>query len=164
MKFRTQYDRIRTSSNKGNPMVTKYRMKVMEDGTHELVADGFYDLYADIQSHKDSTDIKVILGRYERGDFDVLNRRNGMFGDFTVFPKTMAEALQVISDSKSIFDGLDKSVRSQFNNDPNQFIAAFGSEEFFNALGLKPVADNAPAVSAPAEGEIQPVAEGKESK
>lgn len=164
MKFRTQYDRVRTSSNKGNPLVTKYRMKVMEDGTHELVADGFYDLYADIQSHKDSTDIKVILGRYERGDFDVLNRRSGMFGDLTAFPKTMAEALQVISDSKSIFDGLDKDVRAQFNNDPNQFIAAFGSEEFFNALGLKPVAESAPVVSAPVEGENQPVGEGKEAK
>lgn len=138
MKFPTQFDsHERVHQNPGSGVKQMYSPKFEEDGRLTLVESGTADLYAEIQSHKDSVDIYTILKRYEAGDLDVLSRVQGVYADVTGMPRTYAEMLQRIEDGKNVFASLPKEIRENFNNDVNQFFAAMDSPDFSKRLGLE---------------------------
>lgn len=114
----------RPFSNPGVPYEVNYSAKLEKDGTINLVADGSFDLYAQIQSHKDSCSVELALKRFALGDESALQRTQGAFGDFTAFPNTFAEVLQVMIDSRTYFDALPADVRRNFDFDFNKFIAS----------------------------------------
>lgn len=138
MRFPTQFDpRDRVEQNPGTGVKQMYSPKFEEDGRLTLVESGTADLYAEIQSHKDSVDLYTILKRYEAGELDVLSRVQGVYADVTGMPRTYAEMLQRIEDGKTVFAGLPKEVREEFNNDVNQFFAAMDGPDFYSRLGFK---------------------------
>lgn len=138
MAFRTQYERVEVLSNPGDPIVKTYKAHIDEDGTVTLKESGKVSIYDEIQSHADSVNIELMLKRYQQtGDDSMFLVRQAYYGDFSEMPTTVAEMYQRMSDANDIFMKLPTDVKEQFNNDPKQFLASFGTEKFFNVFGIK---------------------------
>lgn len=136
-------------TNSGDRIVQLYTPALNADGRIDLVESGKHNLYADIQSHKDSVDIKTILARFENGDMNVLNRRTGLFLDVTDMPKTYAEMYQRIMDAEAHFMGLPLDIREKFNHSPQEFFAAIGTDRWYDVFGrdAQKNDDNVPAAT-----------------
>ncbi len=132
--FATQFTRQgeRQLSNVGSGMKDTYKMHVDEDGKRELRKSGEFNQYAEIQSYKDSVSIDYILSRFVNGDETALSRVQGIYGDFTEMPKTMAELQQRIIDAEDLFYQLPLDIRSQYNHSPSEFYAQLDSEKTKN--------------------------------
>ena len=151
--FDTAYSRIgvRVLSNTGSPKKPLYRLFVDDDGKRELRPSGEYDLYAEIQSYKDSVSIDYILSRFCAGDTSALSRVQGVYGDFTQMPTTMAELQQRVIDATALFDSLPLEVREQYNFSPSEFFAQLDTEKTKNIFEqLKPAEDAVIDVVKPA--------------
>lgn len=132
MKFDTQFARLGVSGEKSNPgsgMKDTYKMHVDENGKRELKKSGEYNLYAEIQSYKDSVSIDYILSRFINGDETALSRVQGIYGDFTEMPKTMAELQQRVIDAEHLFDSLPLDIRAQYNHSASEFFAQLDSDK-----------------------------------
>ncbi len=130
--FDTQFTRLGVSGEKSNPgsgMKDTYKMHVDENGKRELKKSGEYNLYADIQSYKDSVSIDYILTRFVNGDETALSRVQGIYGDFTQMPKTMAELQQRVIDAEHLFDSLPLDIRAQYNHSASEFFAQLDSDK-----------------------------------
>ena len=125
MVFLTQYSSRgrRFPSCVGSGIKVLYAPVFDRDGVMHLEQAGTEDLYASIQSHKDSCDIYVILGRYQAGDVSALSKVQGLYGDFTQVPKTFAEALNVMIAAESYFDSLPVEEKAKYNNSFHQYLA-----------------------------------------
>lgn len=149
-KFNTQYDeRTRVKSHPGNPIKQLYTGSYNERGQVELKEDGTEDLYAFIQSFAESTDIHVLLRRYQNGEVDVLEKVQGFYGDVTEMPHTYAEALQRIADSEKVFMSLPVDVRAKFGHSFSEFLAASQDADFLDRLGVKPEVQPEPVPAEP---------------
>lgn len=138
-KFKTQYDeRERVFTHPGNPFKQLYTGSYNERGQVVLHEDGTEDIYAFIQSFAESTDIHVIMRRYQNGEVDVLEKVQGFYGDITTMPHTYAEALQRISDSEKVFMSLPVDVRAKFGHSFSEFLAASQDTDFLVRLGIQP--------------------------
>lgn len=130
--FDTQFTRLgvsRETSNPGSGMKDTYKMHVDEDGKRELKKSGEYNLYADIQSYKDSVSIDYILTRFINGDETALSRVQGIYGDFTDMPTTMAELQQRVIDAEHLFNNLPLDIREQYNFSASEFFAQLDSDK-----------------------------------
>lgn len=124
-------------SNPGSRTEVNWQAKVLPDGTIDFFEDGVLNVYDEIQSHKDSCSIELALQRFAMGDSSALQRTQGAYGDFTVFPKTFAEVLQLMINGQNYFDSLPKEVRRNFDNDVNKFFASMDDMSgFMKKLGL----------------------------
>lgn len=139
LTFPTQFTKKpRFRTNSGQRKMPTYKMKVDENGVRTLRKVGEKDIYAEIQSYKDSTDINYILARYARGDVSALSKIQGTYGDFTQIPTTLAELSQRVIDAENIFYQLPIEKRAEFNHSPSEFFAQFGSEKFNAIFDIKP--------------------------
>lgn len=137
ISFPTMYSqRERLHCNAGNREKIEYSPKFKKDGTWVLEETGKSNLYAEIQSHAESCDINNIVRRYAMGEVDVLQRVQGAFGDFTQFPKNLAEQLNAINDAKAQFDSLPIEIKEKFGQNYVQFFEQFGTKEFYEKLGV----------------------------
>lgn len=118
----------------GDTLVPVYAPKVKADGSIEVVASGYEDLNAFIQSFKESTDIAFILAKLANGDTSVLHQKQGMYGDFTKMPQTFAEVLQFQIDAGRAFDRLPVDIKQKFDNDVNKFCATAGEQAWFEKM------------------------------
>lgn len=136
-QFRTIYDRVRIRSNSGDPMANDYKLIVEKDGSKRLKIVGKHSLYNEIQSYKDSCDIKCLVERYLNiGDPTILERKNAAFMDITDIPETYAEILQFNINTKKAFDSLSADEKAKFDGSIDKFVASIGSYEWMNKLGL----------------------------
>ena len=142
MQFRTQFDRVRTTTNSGPRFNPTHKLQYDENGVACLVQVGKVDTYEYIQSWRDSCDIKVILERFQNGDVTALQRQTPLYGDFTQAPQTLAEHLQLLRDAEESFRNLPLDIRSQFNHNPAEFYASIGSDRFNTIMGLNNVPSN----------------------
>ncbi len=130
--FDTQFTRLGVSGEKSKPgsgMKDTYKMHVDENGKRELKKSGEYNLYAEIQSYKDSVSIDYILSRFVNGDETALSRVQGIYGDFTQMPKTLAELQQRVVDAEHLFDSLPLEIRAQYNHSASEFFAQLDSDK-----------------------------------
>lgn len=119
--------------NPGSKFKTEYSPIVEKDGSVTLRPVGKIDFHAYIQSFKDLTDIHYIVKKIANGDTSML-RFDGVYGDFTKYPKTLAEVLQLQIDSNKLFNSLPVEIKQKFSNDPNKFFAQSGTEEWFKTI------------------------------
>lgn len=122
-------------SNPGDPIHVLYSPKVDDNGNIDLVVAGKENIPEIVNSYAESTDIQYILSRAAQGDLSGLTQNPGIYGDFTSVPKTYAEFLQLQIDANGLFYKLPQDVRDKFNNDPSQFLAQSGTEEWQKKLG-----------------------------
>lgn len=144
LKFETQYQRIfdpdrrkRFEANPGSGVVKEYTAQYRQDGVLELVETGEHDLYADIQSHKDSCDLQLIINRYFNGDPAALSRVQGVYMDVSEMPDNIHQAMQLMDNARRDFDTLPVDIKAKFGNDPNQFLATLGTEQWFENMQVQ---------------------------
>lgn len=126
-KFRTQFDpSSRVFINSGNREVIEY----VEGSDGRAVPSGTKDLYDEIQSHRESVELSVLLQRYEAGDETALNKLSGTYIDVTSFPTTLAEAFERVRLAQESFNELPDDFKKLFGNDPNTFAMEYGSAEY----------------------------------
>lgn len=96
-------------------------------GKLELVKTGKTNVYEKIQASLESTLIYNILERYQNGDEEIIQKlqsMQGIFGDFTSTPKTLAEAQQILINASTKFEALPLEIRREFNNSTTEFLAS----------------------------------------
>lgn len=114
----------------GSEIHILYNPKIQEDGTIILVESGKENIQEFIDSFRGSTDMSFIISRLAAGDLSVINQRPALYGDFTDFPKTYAEALQRVIDAQQQFYTLPLEVRNSFDNDYMKWFATSGSDDW----------------------------------
>lgn len=178
MMFRTAVQAIedhpRVNINPGDPDKVLYSPSFDSSGHMELKEVGKESLYQFIQSHKESTDIHVILARFAAGDTTALAKRQMFYADLTEFPTTYADVVNTMHGAEDYFTHLPVEVRAKFGHDFNKFLASLDNPQTLVDLGIiSPSQDSAPPApdvnSAPTAGsassttvETQVPAEGKE--
>lgn len=124
--FPTQFgSHPRFFCNPGSRFKLLYRARRQENGIIELEYAGDYDFYEEIQSHRESCELTSILRRFANGETDVLSRVQGMYGDFTSFPKSYAELLNRLIEGKAMFEALPLEERQRFGNDFGLWLQSF---------------------------------------
>lgn len=136
-KFRTQFDRERVYSEVGSRIRPTYEARFDDDGNEYIAQTGEEDLYDEIQSHKLSVDINYILARFASGDTEVLARKQGVYGDFTQFPKTYAEMLNTVNQAQSIFDSLPVEVKHRFGDSMQVWLSQYGTDDWSKKMGYE---------------------------
>ena len=106
--------------------------KLMADGTIKLSEVDRIDIKAEINSHASTCDMAYILSRLNVGDVSVLNGK-----DFTVFPKTYAEMLQLVQAGEAAFDSLPVEVRSKFDNNLNKWFSQIGTDDWCEKMNVQ---------------------------
>lgn len=138
MKFATQYTRCgRYVSNPGSRIKPEYVAEYDKEGVLRLKEVGYKDIYSEIQSHKESCSIKAILRRYKEGDYEALNKRQGLYLDITNMPKTMAEMLNLTLKAEREFESLPVDVRAKFGHSFTNWLATAGSSDWIANMGIK---------------------------
>lgn len=118
----------------GDRYYPTYIAKYDENGTLYLEETGKEDIYAEIQSHADSCDIKTILARYELGDESALSKIQGAYGDFVGMPRTYAEMLNRVNEAEDFFMSLPVDTREKFNHNFAEFMTSMDKPDFFSRL------------------------------
>lgn len=152
MNFPTAY-RVheRFTSEPGQREVTTYNPRVDSDGVLHLEESGKINIYDQIQSHKDSCDINLLIQRcVATGDDSILSRVQGAYGDFSDMPRTYADMLNRLREAREFFDGLPLPTRQKFDCNFEQFISAMDKPGFLDNFGEP----------KPATAETAPVVEG----
>lgn len=140
-KFRTQYDRVEIFSDHGNPIVEDFIGKYDAQGRIVLEKTGEHNLYNEIQSHKDSCDINLIVKRFASGETDVLSKIQGMYGDFTDLPKTYADMLNSVIAGENFFMSLPIDIRAKFNHNFAEFMAEMNTDIWNEKMGFSENSD-----------------------
>lgn len=144
MVFATQYaKRDRRLASGGSPEKLIYTSSYDSDGTLIVEPTGKKNLYAEIQTHKDSCTIKSILKRYESGDIDALNRAQTAYMDVTGMPKNLSEVLNLTLRAENDFAQLPVDVRSKFGHSFSNWLATAGTENWISAMGIETKGANA---------------------
>lgn len=140
MKFNTQYDkRAPVFQEPGSPIKPVYSPRYTDSGVLDLVQTGTENIYDFIQSHKESTDIHVLLDRFANGEEDVLQRMQGFYGDVTSMPKTYAEVLNAVIVGEETFARLPIDVKQRFNNSFAEWLASMDKPDFASRMGVDSV-------------------------
>lgn len=136
--FKTKYDeRDRQHANHGSRFAPVYSLKSKTAGNTELEITGEKDIYAEIQSHADSVDIKTIMTRYQLGDESVLNKKQGQFIDVSDMPTNFADIMKTVITAENNFNSLPMEVRREYNYSPAEYIADIGSDRWLKTLGIE---------------------------
>lgn len=134
--FRTQYQRQRVFCDSGNAVVKMHELRYDEDGNEYFEVIGEKDLYDEIQSHKLSVDINYILARFASGDKDVLSKKQGIYGDFSSFPRSYAEMLNTLNSAQSVFDQLPVEIKNKFGDSMQAWLTQYGTPSWAEKMGF----------------------------
>lgn len=154
MKILRAYDpRIRKPAPSGSGMRTEWQLIIGDDGKYKLVKVGETDVYAKIQSHRQSVEIYSLLELYDKtGDEAVLSRRSSSYADVTTLPQTRLDADNLIVGANRLFNSLPADKKKQFDSF-NSFLSAIAAGDV-SAFVTEKVTE--PASSSPSSGEITP--------
>ena len=167
--FKTQYsaheahkDVFSVSGEKDRP---NYKPQYNEAGAYELVEDGVFHSYDDIQAWLPTCDMGTIIERYIRtGDTELLNRRAAFYADTTDLPTNYAELHNMLQHADEVFMSLPVEVREEFGHNPAGFYSdgAKANEVISKYLKSKeeppvPVPTEPVITPAPAPAPVEPV-------
>lgn len=97
-----------------------------------------------VQASKDDCDINLILARYKKTGQLPPMMDNARYADLTERPGSFHEAMNTVTEARSMFADLPAPVRDRFNNDPGaffDFVADPENEEEMRSLGLLEATD-----------------------
>lgn len=156
--IRTQYDTYSDFpvphgvSHSGSSTKPTYSSYYDSHGVLQVEQDGVINLYEEIQSHKDSTDIHVLIERFHQGDLEIMERMQqhpGVYADVTGMPKTYAELLNTLHHGEQEFMQLPVEVRSQFGHSYEQWLAAMDNMPLWRErMGFDKAQNVADAISS----------------
>lgn len=166
VKFKNwlETESVKKQSKVGCRTVPVYSPVVKEDGQIELIQKGEHDLYAEIQSHKDSVDINRIIQRYSNGDVSALQAKVTQYLDVTEMPKTYAEMLNTVIAGEKFFAELPADVKDKFDNNFYKFASTIGQSDWLAAFGMVNKTGDAGNVSVSETGEAVSAGSGKDGE
>lgn len=127
---------MRYFTNHGSPIRTVFKLGIdKETGAEELVIVGTENIQDFIDAAAESCDLKVIIARVRVGELELMNQRQGMYGDFTGMPQTLQEIMQTRIDAKYMYDNLPEDTKKKLDFD--MFMKDAGSKEWLEGLGFK---------------------------
>lgn len=96
----------------------RYGVDIDPRGNLSLYDKGEYDLYLEIQSYRDGTDIHSIVKRYEMtGDPQLLNINWSLFGGSAVgVPTDIRSAYTVVKEAERVYKSLPSSEAAKFSS------------------------------------------------
>ena len=136
MKFRNQFDNENLNqyvNNSGTKEIEDYEVRLNKDGVKQLVKKATKkNIYDRIQAAKDECDIYEILRRSDPAMRATLENRiikaklteTSEVYDLTDIPTSLVQARQMLVDADNKFKKLPLEVRKEFNNSPDEFLAA----------------------------------------
>lgn len=127
--------RSRIFTSAGSRVKPVFSGKYMPDGSIGLSKVDEIDVQDEINSHLHECDLELILSRLMDGDTSVIQRNNPMYGDFTQFPTSYVEMLQMVQDGSEFFDSLEPDVKAKFDNDRSKWFATIGNDDWFSKMG-----------------------------
>ena len=142
--FRNQFTpHERFLSAPGDPVKVTYSSKWSENGQITLVESGSINIYDEIQSHRDSVDINVLLAKYAKtGDISILNKATTQFMDVAGLPTSIVGFYNLVEEGRRLYDGLPVDEKSKYNNSFENWIFQYGRQ-------LKADPDTAPVEVTP---------------
>lgn len=123
-------------SNPGQAEQEVFHGELMPDNSIRLVSDGFENIQNFIDSFRESTEIENIIRRVNNGEIDLLNAKQGVFGDFVGMPNSRSEALNSIISAQRFFESLPKEITDKFNGSFDEWFNSVGNEDFLEKSGL----------------------------
>lgn len=155
VKFESQFrPHRRVLTNVGSRERILYAARYDASGVLELVEDGKENLYENIQSHRDSVDIHVLLKRFQNGEKDVFERVQGFYGDVADIPNNFIDTLNAVLEAERIFAGFPAEVRAKFNGNAKEFIASFSDPDKIRSV-FGDFIVNKPVVKEPVEPVVE---------
>lgn len=136
MKFRNQFDNddlTKFVTASGEKEIDDYEVRLTSNGVKQLTQKKTKrDIYSRIQAAKDQCDIYEILRRSDPNERKSLEERiikmnltkTGEVYDLTDMPTSLVQARQMLQDADNKFKQLPLELRKEFNNNPNEFLAA----------------------------------------
>ena len=121
----------------GERIEVRHRAEMDANGRRKLVPDVKVNIWDMIQSHAEECEIENIIRRALNGDPFALNKKNGNYMDITEMPKSIAEAQQLVINLKLQFDKLPLEIKNKFENNPELYIAQYGTDYWAEATGRK---------------------------
>lgn len=136
-RFRTQYDHHdRVFISSGSPVKPTYSPHYNAFGELIIEQTGEEDLYAYIQSHKDSCDIHLMLERFASGDEMALSQAQGFYADVSGVPTTYAEILNSVLAGEAAFNSLPREVKAEFDNSFAVWLSSMDRPDFAQRMGF----------------------------
>lgn len=136
MNFKDLREQI-PATDPGERLIEQFKLSFDDLGNKELISCGYKDIYEEIQSHADSVDVHKIVERCTAtGDMSELYKTEGFYGDLAMFPKTRAEALQMLAEAHNIWDQLPIDVKKKFDNNVENFFSTAFTEEWSKKLEI----------------------------
>lgn len=126
--------RGRFISDPGDPIHVLYSPELQKDGSVKLVKVGTENTDEIIASYYESTTLEAILARFANGDLSALNRYQPIYADVSNAPKSLAEALQMVNNSRTGFDALPPEIKMAFDNNFNLWLSSAGTKEWYEAM------------------------------
>lgn len=129
MEFRHQYNRKKDErffTDTGSP---EYNVYIADEEGNPVIS-GKNNLYDEIQSHRESTELAVLLQRYMQGDETALNQLQGVYEDVVDYPRTFAELYERVHDAEESFNSLPPDLRAVFDDSPVAFWQSMGTPDF----------------------------------
>lgn len=136
MKYNSKEDCNKFFTNPGDRYVQEYDTIVEPNGRIILKESGKKDLFQEIQSWRDQTDMHWVLQQMALGQYP--QRENLMYGDFSEAPENMVQAMQMMINAEKAFYDLPLDTRKKFDNDYKQWMVMASSdyEQFGKLMGF----------------------------
>lgn len=142
----------------GDGTIKEYEHRINNKGQKILEMTGETNMYEMIQKATPDVLIENVINRVIAGDISML-RPDGSYIDLTQMPKNMIEAQQMIQNMENEWAKIPADIKKHYNWDMGEFIAAAGSKEWLNIMGLAE-ADPVPEVKTPT-APLTPVEKGE---
>lgn len=121
----------------GSGTVLTHMLNIDDSGCQCLVCTGQTDLYAEIQSHRESCDLAMLLRNIDPNSlnnmvssFSADDIVNSGIVDYATMPTTLGGMFNLVQKGENLFNGLPEDVRKEFNYSVKNFVSKFGSPEF----------------------------------
>ena len=124
MKFPTAYSEKKpVYTEPGERYRIEYQLAIDDEtGEEYLEPIGQVDMFMEIQSHKESCDLEMVLRRLQNGDEDALERVKGFYADVSNMPVRMAEILNMNLRGQQVFEQLSPEYKEVYGNDYKNFV------------------------------------------
>ena len=161
MKFRSLLNYGKTKPNSSGSVFRQTYVREIDPLSHKrsLVESDKINLVQLVQMSGKGLTVKDLINRFNAGDLSAIPEPVESYGDFTKSPKSLLEAEKLLINAKSKFDMLPLDIKSKYNNNSSEWLAAVNDGTFVsylneqakiskqNAANAKFVSDNAPVLS-----------------
>ena len=121
--FQTQYKHAPTKANRaGTRVLDDFVLAIDDSGCQYLKPCGKRNIYAFIQSHKDSCDLSTILSHIDAREvngmittFKYNDLKDAGIIDLSHAPKSLGEMHNICMNGEHLFKGLPNDIRKEFN-------------------------------------------------